>query len=501
MTTTIQETFKRARSRCVPIIGIETPDPAASVSWLLKAEAERMNGKVKEEGMPAVVLWDCMQGLTGKTETGEALAQELQTEMPLLNPSEMLSKAPTMPKKTILILSNAQRFIQNETVMQGVWNCRDTFAKTQKTLILFGPSLKLPAELTQDAIVLTEELPGEAELGKIAETTVKNAKLDPAEVIKDAKPIIDTLRGLSSFTAEQVTALALTKSGYDLEQLWARKVKQIEQTDGLSVYRGKEKYADIGGLDNGKKIVGDTVAGKMQITCLVLIDELDKAMAASQSDSSGTTQDQNKVLLSYMQDNDIAGALFLGPPGTGKTALCKGTSGEFNLPLIMLDLGAMKGSLVGQSEERMRNAIRIIHAVSGGRALFIGACNRTENLPPELRRRFNYLSMFFDLPDKMERASAWKIWKAKHQVTQEQADDVNDDGYTGAEIKNCCLKAWAMDCKLSEAAKTIVPISKSASEIVQALRKSASNKYVSASAPGLYKYSETISSNERSLAL
>lgn len=495
--TTILETFKRARSRCVPIIGIETPDPAASVSWLLKAEADRMNGKLKKtpdadgEALPPVLLWDCMQGLTGRTPAGESLAQELQSEMPLLNPSEMLSKAPQMPKKTILIMSNAQRFISNETVMQGVWNCRDTFAKTSKTLILFGPQIKLPPELTQDCIVLTEELPGETELSKIAETTVKNAKLEPSEVIQDKKLVVDTLRGLSSFAAEQVTALSLTKSGYDMESLWQRKAKMIEQTPGLAVWKGTESFNDIGGLSNLKGYLRDILtSGKTPIRAIGFIDEIEKGFAGAGGDTSGTSQDQIAVFLKVMQDYELTGIILLGHGGTGKSMIAKAAGNLAKCPTIAIDPGAMKDSLVGSSEARIRGAMEVFKAVSMGdsgkpQGMFIVTCNKIAALPPELRRRFTLGTFFVDLPDEEEQKTIWPIWLKKYALDANQ-DKPNCAGWTGAEIRACCDTAYRTNRTLKEAAKFVVPVIKSAPEQVQTLRKLAHNSFISASYEGTF---------------
>ena len=43
---------------------------------------------------------------------------------------------------------------------------------------------------------------------------------------------------------------------------------------------------------------------------------------------------------------------------------------------------------------------------------------------------------------------------------------------------------------MAEAAQYIVPISKSASELIEGLRKFANNRYLSASYPGVYQYRE-----------
>ena len=55
-------------------------------------------------------------------------------------------------------------------------------------------------------------------------------------------------------------------------------------------------------------------------------------------------------------------ALLWGARGTGKSAISKALGNETGRPTLMLDPGSLLGSLVGQTEERTRRALRIIDA-------------------------------------------------------------------------------------------------------------------------------------------
>ena len=55
--------------------------------------------------------------------------------------------------------------------------------------------------------------------------------------------------------------------------------------------------------------------------------------------------------------------LLLSPPGCGKSQFCKSLGNEVGRPVLTLDVGSLMGSLVGQSEERTRQALRIIDAM------------------------------------------------------------------------------------------------------------------------------------------
>ena len=497
MKTTLADTFRKARSRAVPLIAIETADPAQTIRACIAA----LNGKA--DATP-VATWDIIKGLTGSNPAGVAFCEANQFDaISTGNPSECLEKLSRMtPAKALIFFSNAHRFTTSEAVSQGIWNLRDIYAAIGATLVLLAPGLRLPAELARDVVILSEPLPDREQLATALDSILADAALPSIEG-DDRARALDTMTGLSDFEAKQAVALSLTKSGLDRAELWTRKVKQIEATPGLTVYKPREKFSDVAGLGNAKDILGKTVSGKLNISCIVFFDELDKSMSASTSDSSGSTQYQNKSMLCYMNDNDVAGVLFLGPPGTGKTLIAKALAAEYGVPLIMVDLGAMKGGLVGDTERMTADAMRVIHAISDGRALFIGACNRTENLPPELRRRFNFCSMFFDLPDDSERAAALEVKSTKFKLTDDQRNWTAPAGWTGAEIENACRKAWAMDTTLADAAKTIVPISRTSAEMVDSLRRNASGKYISASAPGVYtnQPQPAAAATSRSLAL
>jgi SpoVK/Ycf46/Vps4 family AAA+-type ATPase len=151
----------------------------------------------------------------------------------------------------------------------------------------------------------------------------------------------------------------------------------------------------------------------------------------------------------------------------------------------------MQSSLVGGSGERLRSALQVVDAISQGRSLWIATCNSITSLPPELRRRFTLGTFFFDLPTPEEREAIWNIYEQRWQLTGERPDD---DGWTGAEIRECCRKAWRLRLSLRESAAYIVPVSRSAADQIEMLRRQASGRFLSASAQGLFTTAEGTSS-------
>jgi hypothetical protein len=202
-----------------------------------------------------------------------------------------------------------------------------------------------------------------------------------------------------------------------------------------------------------------------------------------QRDTSGVSADYLGQLLSWMQDTEALGLFFVGPAGTCKSALAKAAGREAGVPTVAFDLGGMKGQYVGQSEQRLRQALQVVDAVGQGKVLVIATSNNIASLPPELRRRF-MATFFFDLPTPEERELIWRIYEEKYQTTGERPDDTD---WTGAEIKQCCSLSDTLGISKAEAANYLVPVAKSSYESIQRLRDMADGTFIAASAHGVYQ--------------
>jgi hypothetical protein len=299
--------------------------------------------------------------------------------------------------------------------------------------------------------------------------------------------IVDALIGLPSFPAEQVLAMSLSKQGVDLGRLWERKRQAVEQTPGLSVWRGGDGFDSIGGCSAIKQFLGAVLRGREAPRAIVFIDEIEKAFAGSGTDTSGVKTEMTGTMLSWMQDREADGVNFIGPPGAAKSAVAKAAGADVGIPTIAFDFSAMQSGIVGSSGERLRAALQVVDAVSQGRSLWISTCNSIASLPPELRRRFQLGNFFFDLPDTEEREAIWRIYLAKWGLAGPLPEH---DGWTGAEIKECCRKAYRLGISLAESANYIVPYSRSSADKLRALRSECSGKFLSASHPGAYQSPE-----------
>lgn len=169
---------------------------------------------------------------------------------------------------------------------------------------------------------------------------------------------------------------------------------------------------------------------------------------------------------------------------TGKSLLAKSFGNEAGIPTIKCDLGAMHGSLVGESQHALRHALKVTTAVSQGRPIVIATCNSVAILPPELVNRFKW-RFFVDLPDKEEKKVIWPVHLAKRglSLTEKRPDDFE---WNGREIEQACETAYQLDCSLVEAADYVVPISQSSAEAMTSRRNEAHGRYLSASKKGTF---------------
>ena len=237
-------------------------------------------------------------------------------------------------------------FWRDEGVRQGIWNLRDVFKAKGNTLVLqITAGASLPPELVNDVFVFDEPLPTREELGIITDAITKAAEVKGAKRDKFTEALV----GLSAFTAEQTLAMSITPNGILYDQLWEQKRKAIEQTRGLSVSREGHKFPDIGGCENAKTFFGALLRGPAPPSVVVFMDEIEKMIAGAGTDSSGVSTRLLQKLLSWMEDRKAEGALFIGPPGSGKTMFARGIGNEAGVLTVEMDIGAMQSGLVGQS--------------------------------------------------------------------------------------------------------------------------------------------------------
>jgi SpoVK/Ycf46/Vps4 family AAA+-type ATPase len=193
-------------------------------------------------------------------------------------------------------------------------------------------------------------------------------------------------------------------------------------------------------------------------------------------------------VLTWSNDTDMKGIIAIGVPGAGKSEIVKAIANKYGKLCISFNLADMESGIVGSSNEYLRNAQALIDSISNGKVLSIATCNKIDSLSAEIQRRFaNRGIFFFDAPTPEERKSIWNIYRAKYEISDSDVTPI-DDGWTGAEIKNCAVKAYELNIPLAESAQYIIPVTVSNASTIDALRRNCSGKYLSASYAGSYQY-------------
>ena len=368
------------------------------------------------------LVWDFIGGLQGRNDAGKsAVAKVLGENSPGIGPGDALAVAQRIAADTILFFLNPQRVWEQPDVVQGIWNLRDVFkAGGQMLVLVTPPGATLPVELQNDVMVIDEPLPSTDDLARLVAETFESASVEAPDDATVSKAV-DALVGLAAFPAEQVLAMSLSKNGLDLDRLWERKCQAVEQTPGLTIWRGGETFDQIGGCENIKRFLTAVLQGREAPRVIVFVDEIEKAFAGTGTDMSGVKTEMTGTMLSWMQDRGADGLIFIGPPGAAKSAVGKAAGATAGIPTVAFDLSAMQNSLVGGSGERLRAALQVVDAISQGRSLWIATCNSITSLPPELRRRFTLGTFFFDLPSADERKAIWDIYRTKWSLTGEHS--------------------------------------------------------------------------------
>jgi len=388
-----------------------------------------------------------------------------------------------------LVLPNFHRFINStETVQALARQIQD--GKTSRTfVVVLSPVVQIPTELEKAFVVIEHDLPDRQQLEAIARG-IATEKGDLPEG-DDLVRLIDAAGGLTRFEAESAFSLSLVRqSKLAPETVWELKSGMLKKSGLLQLHRGSETFADLGGLDALKGFCTRALHGR-------------NVRARPR------------------------GVLLLSPPGCGKSHYAKCLGNEVGRPTLILDVGALLGSLVGQTEERTRQALRIIDAMapclafidevdkalagvassgqtdSGVSARIFGSlltwlsdhtsdvfvlmtANDISKLPPEFSRAERFDGVFFiDLPSSAEKDKIWPIHLAKYGLDPKSVRPKDTD-WSGAEIQSCCRLSALLDVPLSEAARNVVPIAATAAESVERLRAWASGRCLDASRPGIF---------------
>jgi len=340
------------------------------------------------------------------------------------DPLAMLSSIISETEAGIWILRDFHPYLKDHTVVRMLREISTQLGSSNKTVILLGPVLKIPSELEKDLTVVDFALPDESQIQSMIEAIIERAKESGRVDIKLDKRERSRLVKASLGLTETEASNAIAKA--------------------IILAKGHL---------NGDAIEAVT-AEKQQIIR------------------------KSGLLEFYNSDDELTS---VGGLHTLKEWLRKRVR-AFSDEARRFGLFA---SLVGSSEENLRNAIKIAESIApvvlwvdeiekgfsgvgssnvsdaGTSARVFGSfitwlqekkspvfviatANSVTQLPPELVRKGRFDEIFFvDLPSSSERADIWKIHLEKRNRAPAEFDlhslAMASDGLSGAEIEQALI--------------------------------------------------------------
>jgi hypothetical protein len=281
-----------------------------------------------------------------------------------------------------------------------------------RTVILTGVGDQVPTDLQPDGVLFRPRPPDRAEIDEMLSRTLAGLqssgmaiRLDPAQRAE----LVTSLAGLTLVDAERLVIEYTVSDGLlgagDLQAIRRAKAELLAVDSPLELIATDVTMANVGGLDHLKAWLVERGRG--------------------------------------FEPFRLRGVLLTGVPGTA-SLVAKAIAASWGMALVALDTGRIHGSLVGESEQRMRAALDAVEVMApvvlwvdeiekGFRAggdndggvssrvlgvllnwlqerpdgiFVVATSNDVSALPPELTRRGRIDEVFFvDLPTPVERTA------------------------------------------------------------------------------------------------
>ena len=478
-----------------PLLYVTASEPERAVSSIEKLSA------AKGENGASVFTWRYTSGWNFQNPGSPS------------DPLSIFEDINRQPNGAIAIAQNYHAFLREpdinfiQPLIDGYYNWR--LQENKRTLVIVSPILEIPEELKRFIQIVPYSLPNRDVVERIVDGTAKGYDIEwESDDVRDS--VISNASGMTEDEVESALALSLVKTRKDEDGpkldpdiIMSEKAKTLEK-GGLITY---EPFTDdmnsVGGLDNLKRWLSEEKRSVMDPKAREFGIDAPK------------------------------GVFLLGLPGTGKSLSAKCVAREWGLPLMHFDLSKVFGSLVGQSEERMRTALDQIEALSPavvwvdeiekgmagvessgsfdsgvtkrvfGQLLtwmeerpsdkviyLVVTANSIDGLPPALLSRFDSL-FWVDLPNESDRTRILEIHLEKRgQLSDLVKIGMKDmakatNGFSGREIEKTVLKgmkkAFSRDEELNathiiESAEKLVPVSILNKEQLESDRKWAKDR-------------------------
>ena len=441
--------------------------------YIITHEPERATTSI-ETGDFEKLCWDCLRGIT------EPSGRIIEDTPDPLSALKWLSNR----NDTVLFAQNFHHFIGSVEIIQEIQNSLPIWKASGCCLAMVGPQVLLPIEVEKYFTILDFPLPSLMDIYKMQE------ELGESVGVLTDMDAAEAALGMTEHESETAFALSLVEKKRFCSEVVTEQKRQTIRRTGLMEFWPPVSVDQVGGLDLLKQYIKNR----------------EKAFKPD-----GAHLPKPKAIL------------LVGVPGSGKSLTCKAAASILGWPLIRLDISSLKGSLVGESERKMRQATSTIDAfgraviwvdecdkvfagvrssgqTDGGTTssmfgfflswlqettspiLVMATANSIQELPPEFLRAGRFDCIFFvDLPNLTEREEIINIMNSRYgsRIPIEYSEKLRR--WTGSEIEQ--LAKDSLFDGLESAMETIVPLSKTMKENIQALRDWAKTRARKATLP------------------
>lgn len=408
---------------------------------------------VRARGRPLYV-WDPAEGFA--LVEGERLPPDFGRARDPLSALEVIE---AHDGAAVFFLPDLHGFWRDARVVRKLRNVGTRLRSTRKTLVLSQPGGELPPELADVAVQVDLPRPDPDELrGLLA--PLWSAPGVAVRLDEDGlSRLVGAARGMTANQAQRAVGRAIVRAGGELtEEAVAEVIREkqaiVRQSGALEFYAEPESLDAVGGLEALKQWI-----------------RLRSRAFSDEARAYGLPAPK--------------GVALVGLPGTGKSLVAKTIAGLWQVPLVRLDVGALYGSLVGESEANTRRALALAEAVApcvlwvdelekafatgagdsgtsrrvlatletwmqerSAPVFLVATANDIASLPPDLLRRGRFDEVFFlDLPRPAERAAIIRVHLARRgrDPARYEADMERlvaaSDRFVGAEIEQSIIDA------------------------------------------------------------
>ena len=405
--------------------------------------------KIRENTDRLIYSWNFIDGYKNYLQNPKFAAK---------NPLQALELIENLKidRGTIFILKDFHKFLFDISISRKIKNLLKILRTQSKTIIILSSEIEIPKELKDSITNLEFLLPSpnqiKAELLRLENILEKKFDLEFLEIL---------IRSFQSFSIEKIRRI-LTKSiakygviNYKtIKLIYNEKKILINETKILEFCQPKQNFQDIGGNENLKNWL-----------------KYRKEAFSNKAKLYGLPSPR--------------GLLLIGIQGTGKSLTAKAIANEWNVPLLKLDVGKIFAGIIGESESRIREMIKLSEALEpcilwideidkgfneqikvgdGGTTtrvfatfiswlsektsdvFIIATANDFYSLPLELIRKGRFDEIFFiGLPNKNERKKIFEVIIERFRKYNEKLFNFNhlsdkSVGFSGAEIEQAIIE-------------------------------------------------------------